>query len=284
MELKELAQTILSRLQESEAPLSPSDERQLIEQACSRVPAEWLLATPDPVPGKDIVQEENEGAMTGLLELRLRNLLSLHHMTPQDYAHLREQLVYRAYRQERNWTRAEDLVQETFLAMITNRHQYRGDSTYMTWVQSILFNRMTRMRQGAAHRREIPIEVHTEAGDGSDVAMNRLMEWMLEAQVGSESPEMRHVEQERVNKLLNLLPRLLTGRYELESINLVMLQELEYDEAAELLKISRDYLYKIVCGARRKLLACQQIRAIMEDRDAQQLPDTAQSSRHKRQV
>jgi len=284
MELQQLVRTILMRLLANEPPLGPGDERQLIAQACTRLPPELVEVSQK--NGEEIAQiragqTENTAAV---LELRLRNLLNLQRMTPQDYAHLREQLVYRAYRQERNWTRAEDLVQETFLAMITNRHQYRGDSTYFTWVQSILFHRMNRSRYGSLQRREISLSAQADAGDDEGSAVSRVMEWILEAQVGSETPEKRHFEQERMGTLLDHFPRLLTGKYELESVNLVMLQELEYDEAAAQLNISREYLYKIICGARRKLQACEQIRAIMEDRDGQHSPESTRTSRTKNLV
>lgn len=284
MELQQLVRTILARLLADEPPLGPGDERQLVMQACTRLPPEIVALSQR--NGEDLVQivagqEENTAAV---LELRLRNLLNLHRMTPQDYAHLREQLVYRAYRQERNWTRAEDLVQETFLAMITNRHLYRGDSSYFTWVQSILFHRLNRHRLGLQQRREVSLSVHRDATDDDGSAVSRMMEWILEAQVGSETPEKMHFEQERMEKLLNHFPRLLTGKYELESVNLVMLQELEYEEAAAQLNISREYLYKIICGARRKLQTCEQIRAIMEDRDGQHSPESTHNARTKNLV
>jgi len=70
---------------------------------------------------------------------------------------------------------------------------------------------------------------------------------------------------EKLGKVLELIPVLLTDRYSCQAINLLYIQHLSYEEAARRLNIRKDHLYKVVSTAREKLLLSSRIKAILED-------------------
>lgn len=67
---------------------------------------------------------------------------------------------------------AEDVVQETFLAVFAARHTYRPELPFRTWLWTILLNLCRRQLRRQRHRREqraadtalLPEPTHTETG------------------------------------------------------------------------------------------------------------------------
>lgn len=269
-DVTERARAILGRLRAELPPLTAGEERQLLTQVCTGLPEAELA---------DAGVQGDGGALEQRLELRLRNLLALQAMKPQHYKVLREQLLHRAYAFEKNHARAEDLVQESFLAMITHRNQYRGDSTYCTWVHSILFRRVMKHRRDGDRRPEISLAAVADIEPDLSCE-SRVLEFVIEQKVGQPSPEEQHVRRQQMALLLQLIPAILTDKYSLQAFNLCVLQELDYEEAAPVMGISKEYLYRIVCLMRKKLQASERIKAILEEGHEQRNPEQRNPNGH----
>lgn len=270
MEVNERARAILGRLRAELPPLTAGEERQLLARVCTVLPEAELVEADSQGSG---------GALEQRLELRLRNLLALQAMTPQHYKVLREQLLHRAYAFERNHAKAEDLVQESFLAMIIHQNQYRGDSTYCTWVHSILFRRVMKHRRDGERRSEVSMDsvADEEAAPGTK---NRVLEFIMEQKVGGLSPEEYHLRRQQLDLLLQQISETLKDKHSYQAFSLLVLQELDYEEAAPVMGISKEYLYRIVCAMRKKLQTSPRIKAILEEGHEQRNPEQRDANRH----
>lgn len=232
-------------------PLSEAERKSLLERASTDLPVEVLT------------DEDPAGSGAGLrlvLETRVRNLLSMYRLTSQDYTLLREKLLYRAFASVRDMEKAEDLVQETFVALVTRRQDFRGDSSFTTWVHSILFFLSRKFSKTQTVSLDQPV-LPKKAGETGRTLAELLAD---------DAPSVAYMEEaqgarEQLLRILAMLPEQLTDRHELQAMNLVAIQGATYDEAAQIMGLSKNYLYRIVSVARKKLLADSKIRALLED-------------------
>lgn len=70
-------------------------------------------------------------------------------------------------------TVAEDVVQETWLAVLTGLHRFEGRSSLRTWVFAILVN--LARRRGVRERRSVPFSALTRDDTGPTVAADRFL-------------------------------------------------------------------------------------------------------------
>lgn len=70
---------------------------------------------------------------------------------------------------------AEDLVQETWLAVVDHLAEFEGRSSLRTWIVRILVNRAKTRRE--RDRRFVPLEDEDAAGDAPGTAFSRLGLW-----------------------------------------------------------------------------------------------------------
>lgn len=248
--IQALAHRLLLELNPAPGLLAGGQEEQVVEQVCVGL-MEYQDVFSDPTRLEGLEQR---------LRQRLKHVLEFYGMTPQDYADLRATLRTRAFGFTRNEQRAEDVVHDTFLAMFECQKKYHGDSSYATWVHSILFNRLCRARQREKRRNESSLDELVQSDSSA-----RLMDFLREERPGFRNPEETHLENVRLERLLEALPSLLTDRHALQAFNLVILQGLDYEEAAAIIGISKDYLYRIICTGRKKLQVSEQLRLLLED-------------------
>jgi RNA polymerase sigma-70 factor (ECF subfamily) len=98
---------------------------------------------------------------------------------------------------------AEDIMQETFLKAIDNIDQFRGESSFGTWLYAIALNQ-TRMLFSKQKQAELkPIEEYlpgTDHGDGHTSGDYRLFDWQ-DPHAKMESAELRKAIDSSVREL-----------------------------------------------------------------------------------
>jgi len=160
-----------------------------------------------------------------------------HHPEPQSIpsslvAELEPMLLRYARRRVHSDELARDLVQETWLAAIGSYSRYAGRSTFRTWVTAIL-----RRKIADTYRYRRPTVALTEGHHALSVG-------------GDVLP--RHVEaRERVHAVMEAMDRL-TPR-EREAVELCGVEELDREEAAERMGLSRPCLRVTLCRGRKRL-------------------------------
>lgn len=251
------AEQLLEHMLANGQTLSETERECLLERACTDLPAEVLAG--DGQPG-------SSAGLLMVLETRVKNLLDMVRLTSQDYALLREKLLYRAYATVRDMEKAEDLVQDTFVTLVTRRQDFRGDSSFATWIHSILFFRIRSVPKSRTVSLEQPI-LPRKAGETGRTLAELLPD---------DAPSIAFMEEtqgarEQLLRILAMLPEQLTDRHELQAMNLIAIQGATYDEAAQIMGLSKNYLYRIISVARKKLLSDSTIQAMLEDRHGSKL-------------
>lgn len=250
---RRLAEKLLDALVNGGPGLKTSERTLLLDQATTALP-EALLDT--------WTTDKPPSGLTQVLTTRLKNLLEMHRMTPHEYALLREKLLHRAYAIERDTERAEDMVQETFLVMIGGRDDFRGDSSYATWVHCILFRRI----HSGSKQRMVSLDEPLASGKGSGEART-LAELLKDEDSTLVLSEDSQTIRQQLEGILRLMPTLLSERLELQALNLVAIQGCSTEEASKVLGITKNYLYRLVYTGRKKLLADPTVRALLEVED-----------------
>lgn len=138
----------------------------------------------------------------------------------------------------RNRADAEEVLQETFLALMRGAGEFRGEATLRTWLLTVARNAAWRLRKRAAKRAEEPIDLD---------ALGCAAGW------GSEDPESLAVRAESERNLRAALDRL--GDEEREMIVLRDLEGLSGAEAAELVGLSLPAMKSRLHRARLHLAA-----------------------------
>lgn len=122
---------------------------------------------------------------------------------------------------------AEDVVQETFLAAMKNRHQFQGRSSLSTWLYRIAFNEAHEILR---KRVEAPL---AEENDGDDDAPyphpEILVDWKLSPEEMLSDRELRH----QMDLAIRELPESLRAVFLLRDVD-----DLSTDETAETLGLS----------------------------------------------
>jgi RNA polymerase sigma factor (sigma-70 family) len=245
-----LAGSLLQEIRDEYPLIDPNLEACIIHQAVCRLP-----------------EDEHGAVITDRAELepcvrtRLRNLLAFYTMTPQDYRQLAQRLTRTAYHHLRDWRHAEDAVQETFLAMYRKRDAFRGDCSYSSWINTILFSRVQLMRRAPERLHEVQMASITAPHSPSILQF-------LEAQP-ADGPSFEEIVagREKLCKVWELIAVLLTDKHSYRALNLLFDQGRSAEETARIQGISLDHLYTRVSRARSKLLASSRMRALLEDRD-----------------
>jgi len=100
-----------------------------------------------------------------------------------------------------NRENAEDIIQETFLKAIDNIGQFRGESSFGTWLYSIALN-LSRAHFAKEKQADLlPIESYLPSGDNYHESHARLLDWDDPLKI-LETKELR----EAVNMALETIP------------------------------------------------------------------------------
>ncbi|MFZ4625005.1 MAG: RNA polymerase sigma factor [Rhodoferax sp.] len=132
---------------------------------------------------------------------------------------------------------AQELTQETFLQGFASLARFHGQAQFSTWLTGIALN-LIRNHIGRNPGRRF---VHLDISDCTDSVLCP----------ESEEPEQQQARKERLVALTGALSTLAPEMR--EAIVLVVLQELSYQEAAQLLKVPPGTVKSRVCRARTQL-------------------------------
>ncbi len=85
-------------------------------------------------------------------------LSKTYNLHPEDWVNkYGEKLYTYALLKSKNKEQAEDWVQETFLAGLGAKDSFRGDSSELTWLYSILKNKIAQFYRKASTKQEVPL-------------------------------------------------------------------------------------------------------------------------------
>lgn len=248
------AETLLEPLLAARPPLSAGDRARILQRATRDLPEEVLEAA----------RAGDGGALVLTLRNRLVNLLAFYQMNPADYKNLVHRLRGAAFRHLHDSGRSEDAVQDTFLHMYRHRDSFRGDSSYSTWLHYILLSRLR-----LANRRqvlELPMDVLASNAAVRDNPGN-LLQFLEDRPDTGPNGEEICASREKLCKVWAQAEVLLTDTHSYRALNLLFLQGLSYEEAAEVMGIKVEYLHKLVSWARARLRESSRIKAILEGRN-----------------
>lgn len=125
-----------------------------------------------------------------------------------------------------NW--ADDVVQETFLAVFTARHTYRSEFSFRTWLWTILLNLCSRQwkRQETRPREFLFSKLHRDSGTGASIPEPIHRQTGLAAVLGTE----------RRQQLVEALSRL--PEPQADALRLRFFGELKFSEIAQAMESS----------------------------------------------
>jgi RNA polymerase sigma-70 factor (ECF subfamily) len=122
---------------------------------------------------------------------------------------------------------AEDVVQETFLAALKNRHQFQGRSSLSTWLYRIAFNEAHEILR---KRVEAPLEEENDEDDEAPYPHPEILaDWNFSPEEKLSDRELRH----QMDKAIRELPESLRTVFLLRDVD-----DLSTEEAAETLGLS----------------------------------------------
>jgi RNA polymerase sigma-70 factor, ECF subfamily len=172
---------------------------------------------------------------------------------------LRRRLVRQARLAVHDSALAEDLVQDTLMAVVQQGSTYRGDAALATWAISILRHKVADWYRSPSARREV--QMPDGEGDAIDAALAEQFDesghWR-EAVPEWQQPEQANERRQMMQTLdgcLSCLPA--------PTRRVFMMREwlgLESDEIREQLGLSADNVRTILHRARMSLRACMQQR------------------------
>jgi len=151
-------------------------------------------------------------------------------ITTQMIEELSPSLLNLALRKVARREDAEDLVQETWIGALRSAPTFEGRSSLRTWLSGILARRIA-----DRYRRERPSTLLDEEEHRSE----------------ARSPAEQHDWQEAGRSALGALTEL--SALERTAVTLCDLEDLDRDEAASRMQITRGYLRVLLCRARSKL-------------------------------
>lgn len=147
---------------------------------------------------------------------------------------------------------AEDLVQETFLAGIKSKDNFKGKSTEKTWLTSILkFKIIDHYRKKG---KEIPLSKVSETSDIESTMYDKKGHWTSTPVSWGNDPE-KHIQNtefmEVLHKCVSKLPKNLATVFKMK-----MFEEAESSTICKDLDISPNNLWVILYRSRLKLKEC----------------------------
>lgn len=154
-----------------------------------------------------------------------------------------------------NTATAEDLVQETFLAALRTRENFRGDSSERTWLIGIL------KRKIVDHFRKIERENHSpdllEQFSEKETLFNEKGRWKEPPIQWSETPENTLDRKEFWEMMTNCLNHLSLHMRRVFSLR--EFDEVESEEICNILDISLSNFYVLMYRSRHQLRRCLEI-------------------------
>ena len=148
---------------------------------------------------------------------------------------------------------AEDLVQETFLSALKGLNSFRGDSTELTWLTSILRRKVIDHYRKASTKKETPAsQFDSPFQSDSDYDGH----WILERapkdwQTKTEDP----MQLEEFQKIMDICLSLLPNKWKSVFVLKVM-EEMQSDEVCKELECSSSNLWVMLHRARLQLREC----------------------------
>lgn len=187
----------------------------------------WLLALKQPGEAQEEAFEELRDYLLRAVLFYLRN----HRSDLSDLAG--EEIRYFA----------EDMAQDSLLAINDNLEHFRGEAKFTTWAYRFVINRTaTELRLRHYHNLSIERVLQEETAVFQELVSN----------LGEADPSLQAERQELINELRRLLRQELTERQRLAILG-VHFYHRSMDEVAEQLGMSRNTLYKLLHDARKKI-------------------------------
>lgn len=151
---------------------------------------------------------------------------------------------------------AEDLVQDTFIAALTARSRYRGDSSEKTWLTAILKNKITdffrkRYRQRTDQFEDLDMF-------SSDQHFDSHNNWMMKPQKWQQNPHKTLEESEFMDVLLKCLEKI--NPKQADAFRLREISQAETDEICNVLDISKTNFWVLMHRARLFMRRCLEIK------------------------
>ena len=184
------------------------------------------------------------------------------HVTEQlrslEFAELRPRLIRHARLLVRDTSVAEDLVQETLLAVFIQRQQHIGDANLNTWATAILRNKVADWYRSPERNRMIATEDDAQdSGNALEDLFNEQGEHAAPVQAWQQ-PDAA-LEQQQLKQVLEQCVERLAG---LQATAFMMREWLGFDanEVAERLGISAENCRMLLHRSRLSLRGCLQVR------------------------
>lgn len=184
------------------------------------------------------------------------------HVTEQlrslDFAELRPRLIRHARLLVRDTSVAEDLVQETLLAVFIQRQQHSGAANLNTWATAILRNKVADWYRSPERKRMIAIEDDAQdSGNALEDLFNEQGEHAAPVQAWQQ-PDAA-LERQQLKQVLDQCVERLAG---LQATAFMMREWLGFDanEVAERLGISAENCRMLLHRSRLSLRGCLQLR------------------------
>lgn len=184
------------------------------------------------------------------------------HVTEQlrslEFAELRPRLIRHARLLVRDTSVAEDLVQETLLAVFIQRQQHSGDANLNTWATAILRNKVADWYRSPERNRMIATEDDAQdSGNALEDLFNEQGEHAAPVQAWQQ-PDAA-LEQQQLKQVLEQCVERLAG---LQATAFMMREWLGFDanEVAERLGISAENCRMLLHRSRLSLRGCLQVR------------------------
>lgn len=184
------------------------------------------------------------------------------HVTEQlrslEFAELRPRLIRHARLLVRDTSVAEDLVQETLLAVFIQRQQHSGDANLNTWATAILRNKVADWYRSPERKHMIAIEDDAQdSGNALEDLFNEQGEHAAPVQAWQQ-PDAA-LERQQLKQVLDQCVERLAG---LQATAFMMREWLGFDanEVAERLGISAENCRMLLHRSRLSLRGCLQLR------------------------
>ncbi|TAJ13952.1 sigma-70 family RNA polymerase sigma factor [Marinilabiliaceae bacterium JC017] len=157
--------------------------------------------------------------------------------------------------------RAEDLVQETFLAGLKNMAGFKGHSSEQTWLIAILKRKVVDFYRQKARNREVKLETNPQRFKKDKPMKGHWLDtftpkrWDNEAQIKLESDEFMHI----LKRCIEKLPIKWASCFMLR-----IMEEMKTEEICKELNITSSNLWVILHRARLQLRDCLESNWIKE--------------------
>lgn len=168
-----------------------------------------------------------------------------------------EYLVRYAFRHVGEWHNAQDLVQETWLAVWQARARFAGQSSERTWLTGILRHKVIDHIRIASRERPLPGAQHHQLNETS----------RLNAHTGPASPQalwMDPARQLEMKQLRNQLDQCLCRLSERMKAVFAFcdLEEMPHRDVARRLGVTDGHLYVLLHRARQKVRECLSVQTV----------------------